>query len=128
MSSAAQAADEPADTWAPPAVEGWRTGTAIDEFTQLYLLLARPTKERPHGLQPAQVDALELPVVAALLGVGGIESVHVEGQKALQGRMAHEAKVDQRIAAMEATGTYTTDELVQARQRMRAEFTWDDVA
>ena len=124
----ASGADEgPLDTWGPPVVEGWRTGTAIDEFTQLYLLLARPTKERPQGLQPAQVDDLELPVVAALLGVGGIDSVHVEGQRALSGRMAHEAKVDERIAAMQATGTYTTDELVQARQRMRAEFTWADV-
>ena len=115
----------PAELWAPPAVEGWRTGTAIDEFTALYLLLARPTRERPGGLHPGQVDDLEVAVVAALLGVGGIDSVHTEGQRALSGRMRHAAEVDKRIDAMQATGTYTVAELRQARENMMAEFTWD---
>jgi hypothetical protein len=59
--------DEPTS---PPAVPpAWRTGTAIDEFTPIYLALAQPTKT--HGpLAPADVDAMDISVVAALLGVG----------------------------------------------------------
>src|SRR5690606_5064326 len=61
--------DEPTS---PPAVPpAWRTGTAIDESTPIYLALALASPPKPHGpLAPAEVDAMDISVVAALLGVG----------------------------------------------------------
>lgn len=44
------------------------TGTAIDEFLPLYWVLARPTRTRP-AMGPAEIDALDLSVMAALLGL-----------------------------------------------------------
>lgn len=45
------------------------TGTYLDEFTPITLALSRAT-ERHGPLSPADVDALDLSVAAALLGVG----------------------------------------------------------
>lgn len=57
---------------APRALGGdepWRTGGAIDEFTPIYLALARPTGR--HGsISPAEADAMDLSLIAALMGVG----------------------------------------------------------
>lgn len=63
-------AGEPDDPFAEPEVTpGWATGTAIDEFTGVYVAFARATAR--HGaLAPAEVDALDLSAAAALLGVG----------------------------------------------------------
>ena len=44
------------------------TGTAIDEFTGVYLALAVPTKTRA-AIDPAAADGMDLSVVAAMLGV-----------------------------------------------------------
>lgn len=66
--------EAPADAWGelPAAPESWRTETAIDEFTPIYLALGQATKK--HGsIGPAEVDALDLSVVAALLGVGALD-------------------------------------------------------
>ena len=58
--------DEPASPSVPPA---WLTGTAIDEFTPIYMALAPATQT--HGpLSPAEIDAMDIAVVAALLGIG----------------------------------------------------------
>jgi len=45
------------------------TGTAVDEFLPIYQQLARPTKDR-RGFSPDEVDAMDLSVVAMLLGHG----------------------------------------------------------
>ena len=65
----------------PAEPENWRTGTAIDEFTPIYMALARRTK-RHEAIGPRDVDALDLSVVAALLGVGGIDGGDFESASA----------------------------------------------
>lgn len=52
--------------------EPWRTGGALDEFTPIYLALARPTPR--HGsISPTEADGMDLSVIAALMGVGEAE-------------------------------------------------------
>lgn len=46
------------------------TGTWLDEFLPIYWWLARDTKVH-RGFSQAEVDAMDLSLVAALLGVGG---------------------------------------------------------
>lgn len=52
------------------AAPAWATGTAIDEFTGIYLALSYPTKARPTTYTAAEVDRMPVAVVAALLGAG----------------------------------------------------------
>ena len=49
--------------------EPWRTGGAIDEFTPIYLSLAR-TRPRHGPISPAEADGLDLAIIASLMGVG----------------------------------------------------------
>lgn len=62
--------DGPSD---PPS---WITGTVEDQFTPIYLAMARDTMRDTNGpvwrrgFSPAEVDAMDLTTVAALLGVG----------------------------------------------------------
>jgi hypothetical protein len=85
----------------PPEPERWHTGSAIDEFTPIYLALSRATKL--HGaIAPSEVDALDLTVVAALLGVGGLDGGDFDS--------ASRDLIRRRAAAM-ATG---------------ADFSWED--
>jgi hypothetical protein len=69
--------DRPDGPWLSPTAprtlnngdEAWRTGGALDEFTPIYLALARPTAR--HGaISPAEADAMDLSLIAALMGVG----------------------------------------------------------
>lgn len=47
----------------------WHTGTVLDEFTPIYLALARATKM--HGsISPVDVDPLDITLVAQLMGAG----------------------------------------------------------
>lgn len=46
----------------------WRTGTAMDEFTPIYLALA--AGGRYGRFTPAEVDAMDITLVALLLGMG----------------------------------------------------------
>lgn len=47
----------------------WKTGTAIDEFTPIYRSFALATKQ--HGpMSPADLDGMDLTVVALLMGIG----------------------------------------------------------
>lgn len=63
-----------ADPWGvEPDAEGWRTGTAIDEFTPIYLALGRADPKRHGPIAPGDADLLDLSVVAALLGVGATD-------------------------------------------------------
>jgi len=49
--------------------EPWRTGGALDEFTPIYLSLARTTQN--HGpISPTEADGMDLSLIAALMGVG----------------------------------------------------------
>lgn len=54
----------------------WRTGTAIDEFVAVQRILAQPTywpkthAVRRPGIPPGEVDAMDLTLVAVLMGVG----------------------------------------------------------
>jgi hypothetical protein len=52
-----------------PGADGWRTGTWLDEYTPIYLALNTPTRTRG-AIPPSEVDRLEIPVVAAMLGIG----------------------------------------------------------
>lgn len=45
-------------------------GTSLDEFLPIYWFMSHPTKHRP-AYTAGEVDALDLAVVAALLGLGG---------------------------------------------------------
>lgn len=66
-STAAPDEDPFADDHPEPA---WETGTALDEFLPIYRSLSRWTDH--HGpMAPDQVDAMDLSVVAVLLGVDG---------------------------------------------------------
>lgn len=59
--------EDPFDDEREPDIE-WRTGTALDEFTPIYRALAIWTKT--HGpLAPAEVDAMDMTVIAAILGL-----------------------------------------------------------
>lgn len=52
-----------------PKTQAWRTDTAIDLYTPLYLALAQHTKT--HGpIGPSEAGDMDLSVVAAMLGVG----------------------------------------------------------
>jgi len=53
---------------APTAPAGWLTGTAIDEFTGVYMALNTPTRTRA-AIGPAEADLMDLTVVAGVLGV-----------------------------------------------------------
>jgi hypothetical protein len=50
----------------------WATGTALDEFTGIYLALGYPTKARPQTYTADQVDRLPVAVVGALVGAGKV--------------------------------------------------------
>lgn len=54
----------PATPAGPSVPPSWFTGTALDEFTPIYRAL------HP-GLSPAEVDASDISIIAALLGVTG---------------------------------------------------------
>lgn len=58
--------DAPASPSVPPA---WLTGTALDEFTPIYMALA-PAAQAHGPLSPAEIDAMDIAVVAAMLGIG----------------------------------------------------------
>jgi hypothetical protein len=67
------------------------TGTALDEFLPIYVALAMPTKT--HGaLSPADVDAMDLSVVAALLGVGNADNLEGEAAQLNAARLAAAAE------------------------------------
>lgn len=51
-----------------PGSEPWRTGTWLDEYTPIYLAMNTTTKTRG-AIPPSEVDLLEIPMVAALLGI-----------------------------------------------------------
>lgn len=54
----------------PPEPEPeWRTGRAIDEYTPIYLALAKRSDRHPQ-MTPEQVDRLSIPMCALLMGVG----------------------------------------------------------
>lgn len=77
-------------------------------------------------MHPGQVDDLEIPVIAALLGVGSeVTDPHAAAMSVNQARMAHAADVERKVETMRETGTYTAAELADARRRLMAEFTWD---
>ena len=56
----------------PGGDETWRTGGALDEFIPIYLALSRPT-DRHGAIGPSEADAMDLSVIAALMGVGEAE-------------------------------------------------------
>lgn len=68
--------DDPHGPWLSPTAprtlggdEPWRTGGALDEFTPIYLALARPTAR--HGsIGITEADGMDLSLIAALMGVG----------------------------------------------------------
>lgn len=70
-------ADGPDGPWLSPTAprlpgggdEPWRTGGALDEFTPIYLALARETQRHGH-ISVAEADAMDLSLIAALMGVG----------------------------------------------------------
>lgn len=49
---------------------GWWTGTVEDQFTPIYLALARPVVGLHGPIAPDQVDRMSLVTVWALMGVG----------------------------------------------------------
>lgn len=68
-----------------------RTDTALDEFLPIYVALAAPTKL--HGaLSPADVDAMDLSVVAALLGIGQADNLESEAAALNAARLAAAAE------------------------------------
>ena len=64
----------------------WETGTAIDEFTPIYLALARQT-DRHGAFSPDQVDRMDLTVVAVMMGVGVDVEANEMAELAELGRM-----------------------------------------
>ncbi len=66
--------DEEEDPFAEPEPL-YETGTVLDEFIPIYRALAVWTKT--HGpLSPDQVDAMDLTLVAVLLGVDPVPSIY----------------------------------------------------
>lgn len=63
------------DEWSwYPTIENWRTGTAIDEFTPIYVALGVATKL--HGaFTQDEIDNMDLPVIATLLGITNTDAV-----------------------------------------------------
>lgn len=53
----------------PQAPPPWLTGTLLDEFLPIYVALARPTAHHA-GYSQAEVDAMDIAVVAAVLKAG----------------------------------------------------------
>jgi hypothetical protein len=67
------------------------TGTAMDEFLPIYRQLSRPTKDR-RGFAPHEVDAMDLTVIAMLLG---------HGADPMRDQLAEQADLARRLAAGE---------------------------
>lgn len=66
----------------PIGDELWRTGGAIDEFIPIYLALARETDRHGH-IGTLEADAMDLSVIAALMGVGEHERMQADAWGAM---------------------------------------------
>lgn len=67
------------------------TDTPLDEFLPIYVALAMATKT--HGaLSPAEVDAMDISVVAALLGIGNADNLAGEAAQLNAARLAAAAE------------------------------------